>query len=495
MRLNLRKYKMQTETLRLEQYFGKKPTRSPEEIDETFSDLFTESTIDGLRQLTEDPSNLTETEQQALNNLRKIAELGFIDRQTREISAELSICRKSVRINFQNEILQPAEVFIRLKNETDSALRRELFQRLGESAYSCADLADENLLQTQEIIRKTGRTGSLELFEEITGVEFASLAKKARDFLAVTDRAYFRLLADLAAEVKLDPGQLSCADIFYISEEIERKNIYLGDQLSFFYAGLLDNFGFSPGRIPQIILTKTTAEKRTAMIAADLPEAVFLLVSSRDGADNYLEFLQQFGRAQHFAWTSVELFRRYPEFVFTPENVLSDGYGYLFRELLADVGFLRKSFFGGQTEPAEKIVRENNFGLLFLIRREVLRFLTELEICAAGRAGFEEIRRNAAQSFSENLGFEYRKEQIPAELTIDFSAQRNLRSLIFATGLREYLRGKYDFQWWQKRACFEELIDLWNTAGRYRAEELAGLVGFEMSFDLLAESFSGVKNL
>ena len=55
--------------------------------------------------------------------------------------------------------------------------------------------------------------------------------------------------------------------------------------------------------------------------------------------------------------------------------------------------------------------------------------------------------------------------------------------------MREHLRSRHGRRWFASRAAGEELIDIWNTASRYRVEELARSVwGGELSFDLLADA-------
>lgn len=232
------------------------------------------------------------------------------------------------------------------------------------------------------------------------------------------------------------------------------------------------------------------AEKSTRVFAPRIPEEVFLLVSRRDGAENYLDFLAGFGRAQKNVWTSPRMCRKYPEFVNGPDGVLGLAYGHFFQLLLIDRDFWQKSFFPRQNKPNPAYLRENIFRLFFHLRRAALRFLAELEFYSAGNRDVEGLEEKFSQKCTENLGFEFLKEQMAFELTTDFSAQKKLRAFLFACGLREYLLGRHDFHWWKKRAAFEELIDFWNTGERYGAEEMASLIGFELSFDLVAEIFA-----
>jgi hypothetical protein len=48
---------------------------------------------------------------------------------------------------------------------------------------------------------------------------------------------------------------------------------------------------------------------------------------------------------------------------------------------------------------------------------------------------------------------------------------------LFAASLNEHLRTRHGTRWWASRAAGDELIDVWTTASRYSAEELAPLLG------------------
>jgi hypothetical protein len=275
------------------------------------------------------------------------------------------------------------------------------------------------------------------------------------------------------------------ADFYFWQKQSERKEIFAGKKLSNFYRLLLENFGFQPEKISNIKLLEVSAERRTDFFRAAFPAAdIRFGVSARDGGAAFSEFLKTFGKAQQAAWTSAGLADRFPEFVFSPDAVLGKAYGFLFQNLLADESFLPRNFGLWNEKLTGKIARENNFRRFFEIRQSVLRLLFELKFHSSLNS---EIAREFAAAFSQNLGFELSETDVLFQLSEDFQPAKNLRALLFAFGLGEYFRARYDFDWWNKRAAFEELIDFWNTAERYKAEEMARMIGFEMSFDLMKE--------
>jgi hypothetical protein len=492
LRRNLKNYHAHIEEFYLAKNLGQNPSISLAEIEEKASDLFSVSTIESLKKLIEESADSTEIERKARQNLLNISRLGFLKNQTKEISEELENCQDAVSINFQNEILNASEAFRKIEFLLKMTERREIFIRLLDAKNSCADLLIEKISQLQEKTKTLGFANLQKLFEEITELDFYNFAQKAQGFLEKTEKFYFQSLAKNAQEAGLEKYSLHAADFFYLRKIFERKEIFDGENLPRFYAKILENFNFSEYKIPNIKLKEVSERLQTKVFHTNLPEDMYFCVSKKNGVSNYIEFLRGFGKANFAAWTSKELLNRFPEFVFSPDGVLSKAYGFLFQILLTEEFFLRKKLNVWDEKLSDRIKQENEFWLLFETRREILRFVSEIQIFSANK-NLAEISEQTAKIFTDNLNFGYEKHQMLWEISERFSSLKNIRALLFAFGLREYFRERYGFDWWQKRKAFEELIDFWNTAERYKAEEMAQMIGFEMSFDLLTESFKTKK--
>jgi hypothetical protein len=480
-RRELQSYHAAVEKNRLEKYLGSPQTISGAETAERFSDLFSPSAISGLENSLENTSELTETETAARRNLLNIARLGFLRNQTAEIRVEYESCRESARVSFQNESLTAAEAFARIRIEENSVLRREIYARLSETRNFCADL----FLEKFKIRHANAKTLGFEIYEnlfaDITGVDLEAFASKAEKFLAETEEAYFKSLSEIFPE----SNSPTVADFYFWQAQSERTEIFSGKKLPYFYRQMLGNFGFEAEKIANIKLPEAASEKQTDFFRPGFPAAeVYFAVSARDGNTAFIEFLNFFGKTQQAAWTSRNLAERFPEFVFSPDAVLGEAYGILFQSLMGNESFLRQNFRLWNEKLSGKVSGENCFRQLFEIRRNVLRFLFERKFHASL---IVETPREFAASFTQNLGFQMSESDVLFQLSEDFKPFELLRARLFAVGLQNYLQTRYDFDWWNKRPAFEELIDFWNTAERHRAEEMARMIGFEMSFDLMKE--------
>jgi hypothetical protein len=110
-----------------------------------------------------------------------------------------------------------------------------------------------------------------------------------------------------------------------------------------------------------------------------------------------------------------------------------------------------------------------------------------LERSAGART--EQLAEEYAAQFTEATGFRHEASTHLLDAGEWFEAATSLRARLFAAGLREHLRERHGRRWFESRGAGEELIDVWNTASRYHAEELAKLLwGGEPGFELLADS-------
>lgn len=487
LRLNLKNYNAQLEVFRLENHLNQIHTKSLSEIEELATDSFSESTIKSLEDLSKNSDGQSEIERKGRRNLLNISRLGFLRRETKEIFQELKICQASVRVKLQTEVFTSGEAIKRIASEESAEKRSEIFAKLIDAQSSCANLLDEKFAKLQNSSRTLGFRNLQNLYEEIIQIDFEDFTGKAKNFLEKTEKTYFRMLANVAIEAGLETKKLNDADVYFLREKLERRQLFKNQNLSALYDRILENFGFNSRKITNIELVKTS-EKPTETFCPNPPNQVKFCLSNQDGASNLVKFLRCFGRTNQAAWSSKRLAHRYPEFIFAPDDCLPAAFGILFQTLLTNKQFLGQSLDIWDEKLAAKIVEENKFRLLYEIRNNLLKFFPEVQIFGEDARNIEELAQNSAINFTNNLGFNFSKEQMLFGISENFNTQTRTRAFLFAYGLREYFVQKYDFQWWTSRRAFEELIDFWNTSNHFQAEEMARMIGFEMNFDLLAET-------
>jgi hypothetical protein len=130
--------------------------------------------------------------------------------------------------------------------------------------------------------------------------------------------------------------------------------------------------------------------------------------------------------------------------------------------------------------------------LLLRLRRQAAQSLFALTLLQPVAPSVEQSQAAFVDLHERATGFHFQRQLFLLHSAALFSCVNDLRAFVFAAGLREHLRHRYGHRWWTTRKAGDELIDLWNTASRYPVEELAGLIGFEFSFELIPDLLSNL---
>ncbi|HEX8292980.1 MAG TPA: hypothetical protein VF570_14575, partial [Pyrinomonadaceae bacterium] len=381
-----------------------------------------------------------------------------------------------------------------LAAERDAARRRELSRRRLDAVRACDDLRAARLEVLGEAARELGFEGRRAFYEGFTGVSLDALVAGAEGFLRRTEAAYMSALAEWSSR-ELAPGVARApeyADLPYFERAADTDARLPARDFRRLYAETLAGLGVrveSQHNLHVDDATRAGKAADSACFAVAPPEDVRLVVGGGAGGLGYFgRSLAEGGRAQVFAWASRETSRRHPEFVHAPDRATEAGHGLLLAGVLREPDWLEGRR-GMRATEAGAFARRAALTELYRARREcasVVRALA-LERGAGGRS--EQSAEEYAAAFTEATGFRHESATHLTDAEDWFESATRLRARLFAAGLREHLRGRHGRRWFESRRAGEELIDVWNTASRYRAEELSKLLwGGEPGFELQADA-------
>ncbi|HUQ33436.1 MAG TPA: hypothetical protein VM095_15045 [Pyrinomonadaceae bacterium] len=465
-----------------------------EPIYERYGDLFTLDAIGALQHAYDETSAHLETERRGLRLLASAARAGYLEAQARELTDEVVLCQVAARVEWEGERVPVNNVPKLISNEPTASRRRELAARWVDAGRTCNDLRAARLESFHEAAGQLGFDSYLALFTDILDTDFRRLAVQAGRFLERTESAYASALSRAVARdvpgVAVD--DLQHADYFFF-QRMSRLDPYFPAQgLITTYADAMNSLGISVGQQTNIHIDaeeRPFKNPRPACFRINPPDDVRLLIAPVGGAHDYTMLFHEAGHAQHFGWSSRELSKRHPEFLYAPDQATGEGHAFILSHLLHDTGWLMQHRSGVGPDQAREIVRELALLTCGNVRRRCASLSYEIELHGAGSSlRSERLAASYSDSLSQATGF----RRSPALYLIDvddgFYSAAYLRAWAFEVSLREYLRTRWGRRWWASRKAGDELIDLWNTSSRYTVEELAELIGFgEISFDLLAD--------
>ena len=381
-----------------------------------------------------------------------------------------------------------------LAAERDAARRRELALRWFDASGACDDLRAARLDVLDGAVRSLGFGGRRALYEEFTGANLEKLSASAEQFLEHTAPAFASRLARWSAlELPPDAGRVpDFADRFFFERAARFDANFPARELRALYESTLAGLGIRVGSQQNLFVDdepRPSKDARSACFAVNPPRDVRLVFGERPaGLDFYRQTFREGARAQVLAWTSRDAAARHPEFVHAPDRATEVGHSLLPSGLFNESAWLTAAR-GMRATGAREAARFSALLSLHEMRRACARLRWALALEAADDKRSERLAGEYVSTFDEATGFRHHAATRLADADEWFESATELRARLFAAGLREHLRERHGRRWFQSRGAGEELIDIWSTASRHRAEELARLAwGGESSFDLLAES-------
>ena len=464
-------------------------------LGDRYSDLWTREAVADLERERDAVPATFETERAALSTLLGAARLGYAERRAREVSGELASCESAARVAWEGARLAAGEVPALLAAEGDAARRRELAARWLDSLASCDDLRAARLEALRDAARELSFADFGALRSDAERADAESLAAHAELFLKRTAATYPARLSRWAA-LSLPP-QLArtpdWADAFALGRLAHLDEYFPARDATTAFEAVMAELGIRAGR-----RNKLTAEESARVghggarcFAPRPPEDVRLVFAPRAGADFYQRLFREAARARQLAWASPEQAARYPEFVRAPDDSAPAGFAHLFRLLFTDPAWVERHL-GTPANVSRGIAAACALAELHAARRACALALDQMELQSGADAPSEAAAAAYAERLTEATGFRQ-----PAALRLSnalgegAAAAGDVRGRLFAASIGEYLRTRHGTRWWASRAAGDELIDVWSTASRYPAEELAALLGAPRpDAELLSNFFS-----
>lgn len=460
-------------------------------IEERYADLWTRGSVEDLLRAHDETPEQFETERAGLLALAGAARLKYAEWCARDVTDELRGCLDSSRVDWDGERVASYDVPFMLAEETDAGRRRELAHRWLDAVSACDDLRAARLEALGAAARGLGFENRRALYESLTGADVASLTAASKDFLERTESDFMSRLARWASrELPIGSGPEYADQLFFVRAARFDARFASRDFVPL-YSETLKGLGVNVGSQRNLSIDdapRTSKGARTLCFAVSPPEDVRLVVGAREGGlDFQRESFREGARAQVFAWASRETATRHPEFVRAPDAATEEGHALFLSGLFAEREWLtaRRGMRANETEETA------GFAALLELhdaRRDCAALAYAHALDATGDARSEQLREEYVSLLTGATGFRHAAATRLLDADVWFASATRLRARLFAAGMREHMRSRHGRRWFASRSAGDELVDVWNTASRYRVEELAQLVwGGELSFDLLAD--------
>lgn len=435
-----------------------------------FSDLFSRSSIQELKRELDEAKY--ENDRAGIKILYQYAVNGSINAGVREIEAEIKETETRSKIRWEGASISLSEATKLLKKDLPRHHRLELFSRRNDVIKVGNDLRAERLEKIHATITNADHYTAWQ--QNLSEINYENLAKQFENFLSLTQSKYVNALAS-TVNVRLD--EATEADLFCLRDFGVENEYFSAWKMVQSYRETMSGLGIFTYQQNNLSLREASAHSHFAI---EVPDNIKVTYQAKDGASSYQNFFHEAAHAQQFAWTSKQIF---PEFQRIGDAATREACALLFDSIIEDEKWLSDHLRFHESA----VFRHRSATLrLFRLRRYAAKIQYEVELHSnqlSSSAGSRYV-----ELLSEAVRVRYDETAHLRDVSEAFYSGDFLRASAFASQLREQLKTKFGSRWWTSRKAGDYLIDLWNTGGRYKVEELAKMIDLgDLSYDWLAE--------
>jgi hypothetical protein len=462
-------------------FSGQKAQLETHHLTAEYSDLFSLATRTELQQ--ELDTATRDIDRAAIQWLLANASHARLTSSVRALTDEIAAYEARATIVWEGDTISFPFAATILRDEPNPTRRHDLAARRAEVIKGCQDLRAERMETLHATAQALGAENYLTLYRQQRGVDYETLAAQLQSFLTQTESAYVAALSSaLRREANVTLDEATSADLPYFQRLARFDCFFPAWQLKHAYRETFSGLGIFTYQQANIVIDDQPRPRKTTKsfhFPIRVPDEIKVLVTMQDGAHNYASFLHESGHAQQFAWTSRQL---YPEFQFTGDGAVREAFALLFAGLLHDERWLSEMLSYSESYEFRHLLAVQK---LLWLRRFAAKLHYEIELHAGqltstAGARYVELLTDAVRVRSDET--EHLRDVEDGLVVADF-----LRAAAFEAQLREQLKTKFGSRWWSSRKAGDYLIDLWNTGGRYQAEEMAKMIDLgALLFDWLA---------
>lgn len=441
-----------------------------------FSDLWSHSSMQELKRELDEAKY--ENDRAGIKLLYQFAVNKNIYSRVRELEAETKETISRSKIRWEGESISFKTARKLLDKNLPRHQRLELVSRRNDVIKVGNDLRAERLEKIHEAVTDADHYTALQ--QNLSAINYENLVAQVENFLRLTQVKYVNALAS-ALEIRLD--EATEADLFSLQDFGADNEYFPAWKMVNVYRETMSNLGIFTYQQNNVSLHEATTFDHLAL---EIPGDIKIIFEAADGIQNYQKFFNEAAHAQQFAWTSRQIF---PEFQRLGDAATREAFALLFDSLIEDEKWLSDNLrFHDNIDFRRRAALQK----LLQLRRYAAKLQYEVELHSnkiPSSAGLRYV-----ELLSEAVRVRYDETAHLRDVSEAFYAGDFLRANAFASQLREQLKTKFGSRWWTSHKAGDYLIDLWNTGGRYRIEELAKMIDLgDLSYDWLAEE--SVRNL
>lgn len=430
-------------------------------------------TVKAALHATEDP-----TEKRQLAYLLGDCLEGYINTAVSETDDAVATAESRSTVTYDGKDIAFRQSASLLANERDRLKRLEVHQARLKVVREVNAQRLDSLTVIRKLVTEDLAYPNYEAFySELKQVDFSGFCALMKQFGRETHELYKQRLHEWTMEeMGVAPSECYRHDISFIMRAVKFDEYFPEDKLKSTLINTMANLGIDLRSQQNIILDiekRPTKSPRAFMVAAQVPEEIYLVVQPRGGRDDYGAILHEAGHAEHFGNTRTDL----PyEFRWLGDYSVTECMAFTMELLTLDAGWLKQHL-----HMADDVVKEYQkyayTVLFYLIRRYSSKLEYELalhdERPLDGKAGLY------SEIMERNLLVKHDAELYLNDVDPGFYCANYLRAWIMWAQLRKHMRREFGTEWYNSHEAGAFLKQVWSLGQSLPAELLVKQFGYD----------------
>ncbi len=444
-------------------------------IYERHARLFDRAAVDGLRRLADGDGDAA----RAAHRYWGFAVEAHVERSVVGLTEQIATAEATAAIMWRGERIGYRAATTRIAELSDRGERNALETSYLEAVEAINPLRLERLVRMGETTRELGFADAVAMASAVYGFDPDGLADGLRAFLAESETPYYAALRRYLAEIDVEGGDGSVADLAYLLRGASWDAWFEGRRLLPIATETLARLGLDVAAQANVRLDlepRPNKSPRAFCIPVRVPQDVRLVVQPHGGHADYGAMLHELGHVEHFAHAAADLPAADRHI---GDTSVTEGYAFVLESLVTEPAWLAEHLRMPDEEVAG-FVDFASFLKLFMLRRYTAKLLYELRLHrdpdpAIGRAYYSGL-------LGLLTGVGTPESRWLEDVDDNLYAARYLRAWMLEGSLTAHLRAEHGASWWDSGAAGDELIGLWRDGQRPFGEDVLARLGYD-AFD------------
>jgi hypothetical protein len=441
-------------------------------IYERHAALFATKAIEGLRRAAAGDDDAA----RQARALLAFAVEGHLAQRVAALTDALQAAEATAVVIWRGERIPYRAVPLRVARLSDRVERNALEASHLEAVEAMNPLRRERLEGLRAALTELGYADEVALTAELHGVDVDGLAQEMRAFLTDSETVYFAALRRYLAEVDIEQGDASSADLAHLMRAAGWDAWFEPRRMASVMERTLAGLGIELRGQRNVTLdleARPRKSSRAFAVPVRVPGDVRLVMQPRGGHDDYDAALHELGHVEHFAHVDPSLPVAWK---LLGDNSVTEAYAFLLQHLMLEPAWLAEHL----GMPEGEMVGWLDFAAfrrLWFLRRYAAKLLYELRLHRDADIGLAPA--NYAGLLGLLTGVRSPEARFLSDVDDHFYAARYLRAWMLEGALGASFRAEHGGDWWRQPGAGERLRRSWSRGQEWNADDVVAHLGYD----------------